>query len=81
MFHPSFPRLKTDMQDQGDLPLIDTEDKVELVVLRQYYLSVSTFQITLCLSNLMLTGSATPYLHNGIMSADDDDATNFEVRI
>ena len=38
------------------------------------------FQITLCLSNLMLTGSATPYLHNGIMSADDDDATNFEVK-
>jgi len=53
--------LKTDMQDQADQPLIDTEDK-----------------ITLCLSNLMMTGSATPYLHNGIMSADDDDATNFE---
>ena len=31
------------------------------------------------LSNLMLTGVATPYLHNGIMSADADDATNFEV--
>ena len=27
----------------------------------------------------MLTGSAVPYLHNGIMSADVDDATNFEV--
>ena len=26
----------------------------------------------------MLTGSPTPYLHNGIMSADDNDATNFE---
>ena len=66
------------MQDQGDLPLIDTEDKVdrecsECRLLHNY------FQITLCLSNLMLTGSATPYLHNGIISADDDDATNFEV--
>ena len=56
--------LKRDMQDQADMPLIDTEDK-----------------ITFCLSNLMLTGSATPYLHNGIMSADQEDATNFEVRI
>jgi hypothetical protein len=27
----------------------------------------------------MLTGVATPYLHNGIMSADEEDATNFEV--
>ena len=36
-------------------------------------------KITACLSNLMLTGSATPYLHNGIMSADNEDATNFEV--
>ena len=50
------------MQDQADMPLIDTEDK-----------------ITACLSNLMLTGAATPYLHNGIMSADNEDATNFEV--
>lgn len=49
------------MQDQADMPLIDTEDK-----------------ITACLSNLMLTGAATPYLHNGIMSADNEDATNFE---
>lgn len=54
-------QLKRDMQDQADMPLIDTEDK-----------------ITFCLSNMMLTGSATPYLHNGIMSADDEDATNFE---
>ena len=56
-------RLKTDMQDQADTPLIDTEDK-----------------ISFCLSNLMLTGTAVPYLHNGIMSADENDATNFEVR-
>ena len=56
-------RLARDMQDQADMPLIDTEDK-----------------ITFCLSNLMLTGTATPYLHNGIMSADLEDATNFEVR-
>ena len=27
----------------------------------------------------MLTGTAVPYLHNGIMSADENDATNFEV--
>jgi hypothetical protein len=27
----------------------------------------------------MLTGCGTPYLHNGIMSADEEDATNFEV--
>jgi len=54
-------KLKEDMQDQGDMPLIDTEDK-----------------ISLCLSNLMLTGSAVPFLHNGIMSADVNDATNFE---
>ena len=26
----------------------------------------------------MLTGSAVPYLHNGIMSADMEDATNFD---
>ena len=32
----------------------------------------------MCLSNLMLTGTAVPYLHNGIMSADVDDATNFD---
>ena len=45
---------------------------------RAYY---SNVQISLCLSNLMLTGSAVPYLHNGIMSADENDATNFEVNI
>ena len=27
----------------------------------------------------MLTGVGTPYLHNGIMTADTDDATNIEV--
>ena len=37
-------------------------------------------KISFCLSNLMLTGTAVPYLHNGIMSADENDATNFEVR-
>ena len=26
----------------------------------------------------MLTGTAVPYLHNGIMSADMEDATNFD---
>ncbi|XP_023337706.1 inactive ubiquitin carboxyl-terminal hydrolase MINDY-4B isoform X2 [Eurytemora carolleeae] len=34
--------------------------------------------ILLGLSNLMLTGVGTPYLHNGIMTADTDDATNIE---
>ena len=62
MLSKGWDGLKADMQDQGDTPLIDTEDK-----------------IAFCLSNLMLTGSAVPYLHNGIMSADVDDATNFEV--
>ena len=32
----------------------------------------------MCLSNLILTGCAVPFLHNGIMSADENDATNFE---
>ena len=26
--------------------------------------------MTFCLANLMITGAATPYLHNGIMAAD-----------
>ena len=41
---------------------------------------IFSYQISICLSNLMLTGSAVPYLHNGIMSADVNDATNFEVK-
>ena len=64
------------MQDQADVPLIDTEDKV---VFEVHLNSFKSFhQISICLSNLMLTGIAVPYLHNGIMSADVDDATNFE---
>ena len=32
------------------------------------------------LCTLVLTGVATPFLHNGIMSYDAEDATNFEVK-
>ena len=35
-------------------------------------------QITLCLSNLMLTGNATPFLHNGIMNVDYNEENNFD---
>ena len=36
-------------------------------------------KITVCLSNLMLTGQATPYIHNGILSANQEDAADFQV--
>ena len=36
------------------------------------------FQITLCLSNLMLTGNATPFLHNGITNVDYNEENNFD---
>ena len=36
------------------------------------------FQITLCLSNLMLTGSATPFLHNGILPCLYTEESNFD---
>ena len=34
-------------------------------------LTSPTTQMTFCLSNLMITGSCTPYLHNGIMDASE----------
>ena len=36
-------------------------------------------KITVCLSNLMLTGQATPYIHNGIMTTNMEDAADFQV--
>ena len=36
-------------------------------------------QISMCLATLMLTGSGTPYLHNGIIPPDEDDDNAFEV--
>jgi hypothetical protein len=36
-------------------------------------------KITVCLSNLMLTGQATPYIHNGILSTNQEDAAEFKV--
>ena len=40
--------------------------------------SLIWFQITLCLSNLMLTGSATPFLHNGILPCLYTEESNFD---
>ena len=36
-------------------------------------------KVSPCLSKLMITGSATPYLHNGIISGDTEDCSQFEV--
>ena len=36
-------------------------------------------KITVCLSNLMLTGQATPYIHNGILSTNQEDAADYQV--
>ena len=36
-------------------------------------------KITVCLSNLMLTGQATPYIHNGILSTNTEDSADFKV--
>ena len=69
-------RLKQDMQDQLEQPLIDKEDKVTYKGTSKN--EVKTIpQITFCLSNLMLTGTATPYLHNGVMPANNME--NFDV--
>lgn len=44
-----------DLQQERDSPLVRQDDA----------------SITFCLSNLMITGSCTPYLHNGIMDASE----------
>ena len=49
------------MQDQGDQPLIDTEDKVEVLSSTVKGLIRIIFQITMCLSNLMMTGTNIRY--------------------
>ena len=46
--------------------------------LKNVVLSMAWFQITLCLSNLMLTGSATPFLHNGILPCLYTEESNFD---
>ena len=60
-------RLATDMQDKHDMPLITADDTVGFFLSRDkfFHLLVFFFQITMCLANLMMTGSATPFLHNG----------------
>ena len=35
-------------------------------------------KITFCLSNLMLSGVATPYLHNGIQTVDYNEESNYD---
>ena len=35
----------------------------------------------MCLANLMMSGSATPYLHNGIMDPGEGDDPNFDVSL
>lgn len=70
-------RMKEDMQDQGDQPLIDSEDKVTFDFML-FYPKVFTFKITFCLSNLMLSGNATPYLHNGIVTVDYNEESNYD---
>ena len=55
------------------LQFIGTDLKTSLFVL-----SMVWFQITLCLSNLMLTGSATPFLHNGILPCLYTEESNFD---
>ena len=34
---------------------------------------MNSVQMSLCLSNLLLTGNATPYLHNGTLQIEDFD--------
>ena len=68
------------MQDKHDMPLITADDTVAFFFFNSKYFSSSELsQITMCLANLMMTGSATPYLHNGIMDPGDGDDPNFDV--
>ena len=68
------------MQDKHDMPLITADDTVEDIVEEKSTYS-HPLQITLCLANLMMTGSATPYLHNGIMDPGEGDDPNFDVSL
>ena len=56
-------RLGRDMQDQRGGRLVLPEPG----------------QISLCLSNLMLTGVATPYCHNGLMEVPTTADQQFDV--
>ena len=56
-------RLGRDMQDQRGGRLVLPEPG----------------QISLCLSNLMLTGVATPYCHNGLMEVHTTADQKFDV--
>ena len=49
-------RLKADMQDKADIPLID-----------------NVGECSLSLINMVIFGVATPYLHNGDLSVEDDN--------
>ena len=54
MFFSDFFRVKEDLQDQVDLPMID----------------VGLGVISTALMNLIITGQATPYVHNSV--GDDE---------
>jgi len=49
-------RMKKDLQDKADTPLIDTAG-----------------ECSQALFNLVLFGAATPYLHNGTLTIEDDN--------
>jgi len=51
---------------------VDMQDKHDMPLI------TADDTITMCLANLMMTGSATPYLHNGIMEPGDGDDPNFD---
>ena len=55
--------MQHEMQDQSHLPLFETDGKVNACTFQHF--SVVLLQMSFCLSNLMLTGCATPYLQNG----------------
>ena len=69
------------MQDKHDMPLITADDTVAFSFFKRKYFSFDILQITMCLANLMMSGSATPYLHNGIMDPGEGDDPNFDVSL
>ena len=69
------------MQDKHDMPLITADDTVAFSFYKSKNFSVEILQITMCLANLMMSGSATPYLHNGIMDPGEGDDPNFDVSL
>ena len=60
------------MQNESRNPLIDVEDWVSWIeLLPTAQGNKNLFQITTPLFLLMLTGRASPFLHNGIMEVDN----------